>query len=103
MNNTDLEVQEKHEGGSFFSGLMFGAFAGIAGMFLFGTKKGQKTVVQAKKAWSKIEPQVEQELVQTGHRLQKSPKPFLQAFGEIIGYVADKLEESTPKGAKKKR
>ena len=36
---TPIRTQEPQHEGGFLSGLMFGAFAGIAGMFLFGTKK----------------------------------------------------------------
>ena len=91
--------EPQHEGG-FLPGLMFGTFAGIAGMFLFGTKKGQKTVGQMKKVWTKIEPQVESELEKAGHKLVKTDKPVLQALGEVIQYVAEKLEEGQGKKRK---
>lgn len=90
------EDQGEHDGG-FLPGLVFGTFAGIAGMFLFGTKKGQKTVEHMKKTWTKVEPQVEVELEQAGHKLVKSNKPMLQALGEVIQYVAEKLEEGQGK------
>ncbi len=92
-------TEPQHEGG-FLSGLVFGAFAGIAGMFLFGTKKGQKTMSQMKKVWTKVEPQVESELEKAGHKLVKTDKPVLQALGEVVQYVAEKLEEGQGKRKK---
>ena len=102
MKNNDLQVMrpvEPHDNG-FLPGLVFGTFAGIAGMFLFGTKKGQKTVERMKKTWKKVEPEVELELEKAGHKLEKTNKPVLQALGEIAQYVAEKLDEG--KGKKRK-
>lgn len=98
---TPIQPDDSHHEGGFLPGLVFGTFAGIAGMFLFGTKKGQQTVVKMKKVWQKIEPQVESELEQAGHKLTKTDKPVLQALGEVVQYVAEKLEEG--QGLKKKR
>jgi len=99
LSLTPVSPESQHDGG-FFSGLVFGAFAGIAGMFLFGTKKGQKTVMLLKKKWEKVEPQVEEELEKAGHKLTKTDKPVLQALGEVIQYVAEKLEEGQGKKRK---
>lgn len=99
---TPVRMNEPQHEGGFLSGLVFGTFAGIAGMFLFGTKKGQQTVVKMKKMWTKIEPQVEAELEQAGHKLTKTDKPVLQALGEVVKYVAEKLEEQTSKKSSKR-
>lgn len=98
MKNNDLKLvtsEPAHHDVGFLPGLVFGAFAGIAGMFLFGTKKGQKTVLNMKKTWAKVEPQVEKELELAGHKLEKSKKPILQAIGEIVEYVAEGLGKTT--------
>ena len=106
MKNNDLKLvasePARHDVG-FLPGLVFGAFAGVAGVFLFGTKKGQKTVLNMKKTWAKVEPQVEQELEVAGHKLGKSKKPILQALGDIVDYVAEGLWKTTVRiGSKKK-
>ncbi|MBI5151639.1 MAG: hypothetical protein HZA34_03635 [Candidatus Pacebacteria bacterium] len=104
MKNNDLQVlsssAEPHDNG-FLPGLVFGAFAGIAGMFLFGTKKGQKTVEQMKKTWRKMKPEVEEELEKAGHKMEKTNRPVLQALGEIAQYVAEKLDDGRGKKGKK--
>ena len=106
MKNNDLKLiasePARHDAG-FLPGLVFGAFAGIAGMFLFGTKKGQKTVLRMKKTWAKVEPQVEKELEVAGHKLEKSKKPILQALGEIVEYVAEGLGKTTAHSGLKKK
>ena len=98
MKNNDLKLivpESTHHDAGFLPGLVFGAFAGVAGMFLFGTKKGLKTVDRIKKTWKKVEPQVEKELEAAGHKLEKSGKPTLQALGEIVEYVAEGLGKTT--------
>jgi gas vesicle protein len=90
-----VQQRPDENSGGFLAGLMFGAMAGIAGMFLFTTKKGQKTVMRVKKIWEKIEPQVETELTKAGHKLDKSKKPLLQGLGEIVEYVVEKLDKPT--------
>lgn len=109
MKNNDLTLvpepgyQQAHHDSSFLPGLVFGAFAGVAGMFLFGTKKGQKTVERMKQTWKKVEPQVEKELEAAGHKLEKSGKPTLQALGEIVEYVAEGLGKTSSRSGSKKR
>lgn len=104
MKNNDLQVMrpvEPHDNG-FLPGLVFGTFAGIAGMFLFGTKKGQKTVEQMKKTWRKVEPEVEKELEKAGHKLEKTGKPLLQGLEEIILHIVEGLEKDKQKHSKSK-
>ncbi len=106
MKNNDLKLiasEPIHHDAGFLPGLVFGAFAGIAGMFLFGTKKGQKTVLNMKKTWAKVEPQVEKELEVAGHKLEKSKKPMLQALGEIVEYVAEGLGKISTKSSSRKK
>lgn len=91
------EEPQEQEGGSFTAGLVLGTLVGVAGMFLFGTKKGQKTMAQLQKRWEKLQPSVQDGLVQTEESLKKSKKPFFQAIGEIVEYVADHLESQKPK------
>lgn len=98
MNNNDDELTVEHEGGSFAAGLMLGVVVGFAGMFLFGTKKGKKTVAQLSKWWEDVRPGVEEGLIATEHGLKKSDRPFFQAVGEIVEYVADHLEGEKAKG-----
>jgi gas vesicle protein len=99
MRNNDAQLlrEQTHSSAGFLPGLVFGAFAGIAGMFLFSTKKGQKTLEHMKKTWKKVEPQVEKELETAGQKLDKSGKPVLQALGEIVQYVAEGLGKTTKK------
>ncbi|KKS31744.1 MAG: hypothetical protein UU93_C0014G0006 [Candidatus Amesbacteria bacterium GW2011_GWA2_42_12] len=100
MKNNDLTLvaqESAHHDAGFLPGLIFGAFAGVAGMFLFGTKKGQKTVERMKKTWKKVEPQVEKELEMAGHKLEKTGKPTLQALGEIVEYVVEGLGKDSSK------
>lgn len=106
MKSNDLKrvaSDPAHHNGGFLPGLVFGTFAGVAGMFLFGTKKGQKTVLNMKKTWARVEPQVEKELEVAGHKLEKSKKPILQAIGEIVEYVAEGLGKASTKGSSKKK
>ena len=70
-------------------------------MFLFGTKKGQKQLDRMKVAWKKTQPKVEKELELAGQKLEKSDKPFFQALGEIVQYVAGKLDDGKKPSKKK--
>src|SRR3989344_1313464 len=92
----DMQTQEKDSGG-FGAGIVLGALTGAVGMFLFGTKKGEKTLHKLKQKWESIKPKIEAELEQEGHVLEKSKKPFSQAVGEIVDYVADSLESGEKK------
>jgi len=98
MRNNEDDLTVEHEGGNFGAGFMLGIVAGFAGMFLFGTKKGKKTVSQLSKWWVKVQPQVEEGLAATENGLKKSDRPFFQAVGEIVEYVADHLESEKAKG-----
>ncbi len=98
-NNHDLDVPQ-HDGGSFTTGLMLGAMAGLTGMFLFGTKRGKKTLEHWQKEWQRVKPQVEEGLVDAESGLKNSKRPFFQAMGEIVDYVADHLEKDTGKSRK---
>ncbi len=90
-------AQSEKEGGSFSAGLVLGAIAGVSGMFLFGTKKGNKTLEKLKLHWEKMQPKIEAELEERGHQLERSKKPFLQAIREIVDYVAETLETTESK------
>lgn len=93
----DDELDHGSGGGSFSAGIVLGLMAGVAGMFLFGTEKGKRTVEQLKNKWEKVKPQVQEGLVETEANLKKSKRPFFQAMAEIVDYVADHLETQKPK------
>ncbi len=94
MNN---EQDTDNGGGSFVTGIVLGTLVGVAGMFMFGTKKGKKTVARVQKKWQEFEPALEQGIEQTQDGLKKSKRPFFQAVSEIVDYVADHLETQKPK------
>jgi gas vesicle protein len=86
-----------HDGGSFVTGVTLGLLAGVTGVFLFGTKRGKKTLEHWQKEWEKVKPQVEEGLVEAEGTLKKSKRPFFQAVGEIVDYVAEHLEQDRAK------
>ncbi|MEN8252753.1 MAG: hypothetical protein ABFQ62_00030 [Patescibacteria group bacterium] len=82
--------EEKH--GSFLNGFTVGLFAGAAGYFLFGTKKGDSVRTQLAKEWEKAKGELEKEgVIESGKGLK-----------EMIGDAVGKLSTPTKKNVKPK-
>lgn len=75
MSQQDIYV---HDSNSFVTGFTFGLFAGAAGYFLFGTKKGEELRRQLVIEWEEAKEHMAQEGVITHQKV--SLRDFLEEF-----------------------
>lgn len=96
MSNDELkpmEQSEHHRGaGQFATGLFIGGVAAAVGMFLFGTKRGEKVTRDMKKQWQKIEQAALQEIPARPN--DKIKLPFLQVVQHTLEFAARRLQQS---------
>jgi len=96
LRNLPVENNEK-DGGNFVSGFVIGGLMAAASVFLFSTKKGERTMERLQMLWKRFQHDAGGEVGHIGQELKQSQRPLLQSLGEIMGHVADDL------GKEKKR
>ena len=106
MSNDSIQDQKQQHGGHFAAGLFLGGLAAAAGVFLFGTKKGEKVTKDLKKNWGKLQQNLAQEIPARPN--DKIKLPFFQVLQHTLEYAAKRLQDSqveqgklSPKSEKK--
>ncbi|HYD35241.1 MAG TPA: hypothetical protein VD999_04195 [Vitreimonas sp.] len=100
--------QSSHDSGSFITGFTLGMFAGAAGYFLFGTKRGEKLKKELSKEWQKAsENWQESGAAQTGtatiREMARQVFEWLTTEGQKMSEEMDKAQQKSKTTTKTKK
>ena len=95
----DFSEQQQNQEGSFVTGFTVGLFAGAAGFFLFGTKKGETIRSKINAEWDNAKEQLAQEGV-----ISSSDLSIRDMFASVIASITavPEAEQKSKKTTHKK-
>lgn len=102
-----MENQNKHHVSNFWSGFALGVGTATLAAFLFGTKKGRKTLKQMLELSESLEENLLEIVEEVGQELQvktseiKKPLAQLQKEHPSLSHLLDRIRTSFPKAEKK--
>ncbi len=91
---------DKHSGGNFFTGLLFGAVAGAAGYFFLKTDEGKKARVRLLEEWEKAKVEMSESGV-----IQDVTKSLPETVQHTIEHIVEpqKMRTTMPRKLKVKK
>ena len=89
-----LVPEHEKDGGSFLTGFVLGSVVGVAGLFLFGTKKGNVVLHSLEKEWNEAKTHIKEEL---GEAFEESS--FRDVVKHVVSDVEAELQSLTVKQA----